>query len=123
MLQAGVLKPVHEATPCINSFVLVKCKDRSGNLKLNICLNPPYLSKAITREPYHLGTPVDIVHLLEDACIMTVCNCKKGYWHQKLDEDGASSFLTTFNIVIGRFIYTVLPFGATVARNVFSMQA
>ena len=29
MLQAGVLKPVTEATPWINSFVLVESKDKS----------------------------------------------------------------------------------------------
>ena len=40
MLQAGVLKPVTEATPRINSFVLVESKDKSGNLKLHICLDP-----------------------------------------------------------------------------------
>ena len=40
---------------------------------------------------------------------------KKGYWHQKLDE--ASSFLTTFNTELPR--YTVMPFGATVAGDVF----
>ena len=28
MLKAGVLKPVHEATPWINSFVLVEGKDK-----------------------------------------------------------------------------------------------
>ena len=28
MLQAGVLKPVHEATPWMNSFVLVESKDK-----------------------------------------------------------------------------------------------
>ena len=39
MLQAGVLKPVHEATPWINSFVLVESKDKLGNLKLCICLD------------------------------------------------------------------------------------
>ena len=38
MLQAGVLKPGYEATPWINSFVLVESKDKSGNLKLHICL-------------------------------------------------------------------------------------
>ena len=48
---------------------------------------------------------------------MTVCDCRKGYWHQKLDE--ASSFLTTFNTELGRFRYTVMPFGATVAGDVF----
>ena len=31
LLQAGVLKPVHEATPWINSIVLVEGKDKSGN--------------------------------------------------------------------------------------------
>ena len=64
-----------------------------------------------------LRTSGDIPHLLADACIMTVCNCKKGYWHQKLDD--ASPFLTTFNTEIGRFRYTVMPFGITVAGDVF----
>ena len=36
MLQAGVLKPVTEATPWINSFILVELKDKSRNLKLRI---------------------------------------------------------------------------------------
>ena len=90
MLNAGVLNPVHEATPWINSFVLVEGKDKLGNLKLRICLDPTNLNKVILREPYHFKTPEDIAHLLADACIMSVCNCKKGYWHQQLD--GASFF-------------------------------
>ena len=75
------------------------------------------MNKAITRESYHFRTPEDIAHLQVDASIMTVCDCKKGYWYQKLDE--ASSFLTTFNTEIGRFRYTVMPFGITVAGGVF----
>ena len=117
MLEAGVLAPVNEATLWINSFVLVESKDKLENLKFCICLDPTNLNKVITREPYHFRTPEDIAHLLADACIMTVCNCKKGYWHQKLGE--ASSFLTTFNTEIGRFRYTVMPFGITVAEDVF----
>ena len=120
MLQAGVLKHVQEATPWINSFVLVEGKDKSGNLKLRICLDPTNSNKAVTREPYHFKTPEDIAHLLADACIMTVCDCKKGYWHQQLDE--VSSFLTTFNPELGRFRYTVMPFGATVAGDVFQCK-
>ena len=54
MLQVGVLKPVNEATPWINSFVLVQSKDKSGNLKLHICLDPANLNKAIIREPFHI---------------------------------------------------------------------
>ena len=120
MLEAGVLKPVHEATPWINSFVLVESKDKLGNLKLRICLDPTNLNKAIVREPYHFRTPEDIAHLLAEACIMTVCDCKKGYWHQKLDE--ASSYLTTFNTELGRYRYTVMPFGITVAGDVFQRK-
>ena len=78
------------------------------------------MNKAITIEPYHFRTPEDIAHLLADVCIMTVCDCKKGYWHQKLDQ--ASSFITTFNTEIGRFRYTVMPFGITVAGDAFQRQ-
>ena len=120
MLQAGVLAPVNEATLWINSFFLVESKDKIGNLKLHICLDPTNVNKAIKREPYHFKTPEDITHLLADACIMTVCDCKKGYWHQKLDE--ASSFLTTFSTEIGRFRYTVMLFGITVAGDVFQRK-
>ena len=75
--------------------MLVKGKDKLGNLKLRVCLGPTNLNKVIVREPYHFKTPDGIAHLLADACIMSVCDCKNGYWHQQLDE--ASSFLTTFN--------------------------
>ena len=33
MLQAGHLKPVHKATPWINSYVIVEGKDKLGRLK------------------------------------------------------------------------------------------
>ena len=69
MLKVGVLKPVHEATPWIDSFVLVEGKDKLGSLKLKICLDPTNLNKVIVKEPYHFKTPEDIVHLLMDACI------------------------------------------------------
>ena len=77
MLQVGVLQLVQEATSWINSFVLVEGKDKSGNLKLRICLDPTNLNKATVREPYHFKTPEDIAYLIADACIMTLCDCKK----------------------------------------------
>ena len=100
-----------------NSFALVEGKDKLGYLNLRICLDPINLNKAIVREPSHFKTLEDIAHLFADACIMSVYNCKKGYWHQELDE--ASSFPTSFNTELGRFRYTVMPFGATGAGDVF----
>ena len=101
MLQAGVIKPVKEATPQINSFILVEGKDKSANPKLHICLDLTNLNKATVCELYHFKTLEDIAHLIANSCIMTVCDCQKGYCHQELYE--ASSFLTTFNTKLGRF--------------------
>ena len=80
------MKPPHGLT----ALCLLRGKTR---LVPRICMDPTNLIKAMVKEPYHLKTHEDIAHLLGDACIMSVCDCKKGYWHQKLDE--ASSFLTT----------------------------
>ena len=43
-----------------------------------------------------------------------------GYWHQPLNDE--SSFLTLFNTKIGQFRFTVMPFGATVASDVFQRK-
>ena len=120
MVKAGVLKPVHEATPWINSFGPVEEKNKIGNLKLRFCLDPTNLNKVIVREAYHFKTNEDIAHLLPDACIMSVCDCKKWYWHQQPDE--TSLFLTTFYTELGRFRYTVMYFGATVVGDVFQYK-
>ena len=77
MVQAGILVPVTQATLWINSFILVESTDSQGQTKLQICLDPSNLNKAVTREPYHFHTLEDISHILADACILTVCDCKK----------------------------------------------
>ena len=80
MLTVGVIKPVHEATPWINSFVLVESTDKSiGKPKLCICLDPTNLNKAVICEPYCFHTPEDIAHKLSGATVITVLNCSKAY--------------------------------------------
>ena len=106
-----------QATPWINSFILVESTDSQGQAKLQICLDPTNLNKAMTREPCHFCTPEDISHMLADACVLNVCDFKKGYWHQTLD--GAFSYLTTFNTEIGRYRFTLMPFSITVAGDMF----
>ena len=100
----------HEPSNYLDQQLLVEGKDKQGNLKLRICLDLTNLNKAIVNEPYYFKTPKDIAHLLAEACVITVCDCRKGYWHQQRDE--ASSFLTIFKTGLGRFWYTVMPFGA-----------
>ena len=77
MLQVGVLKPVNQANPWIQNFVLVEGKVKPGNLKLSICLDPTNLNKAIVYEPYRFKTPEDIALYLAEACVITFCDCRK----------------------------------------------
>ena len=120
MLQTSVLKPVTEATPWINSFVLVESKDKAGNHKLRICLDPTNLNKAIIREPYHFKDPRG--HCPPDCWSLYPDSTRfhKGYWHQQLDEQ--FSYMTTFNTGFEMYRYTVMPFGATVAGDVFQCK-
>ena len=78
------------------------------------------LNKGIICEPYHFKTPEDVTYFIANSCVMTVCDCKKRYWHQELDE--SLSFLTTFNTKLGGFWYTVMPFGITMAGDVFQQK-
>ena len=94
MLDAGVIMEVHEATPWINSFVIVETvKDRKK--KLRICLDPMPLNKAMMCVPYITRTPDDVYHKLANAKYITVIDFKKSFWQFVLDEE--SSYLTTFN--------------------------
>ena len=86
MLQAGILKPVQQAIPWTNSFVLVEGKVKLGKHELRICLDTTNLDKTIVHKPYHFKTPEDIAYLFVDACVITVSDCRKGFWYQQHDE-------------------------------------
>ena len=120
MLQAGYIKPVHEATPWINSFIIVEGKDKQGKLKIRICLDPTNLNVAVICQPWLSKTPDDIAHMLADVVIITTTDCTKSFWHEALDEE--SSYLTTFGTEFGRFHFTVMPFGISVAGDVFQRK-
>ena len=107
MLQADIIKPVHQATHGINSFVLVQGKDKIGKLKLRICLDPTNLNKVIVHKPYHFKTSEDIAYHLADACVITVSDCRRGFGHQQLNE--VSPFLTMFNTELGRTAIQLCP--------------
>ena len=58
--------------------------------------------------------------MLADAVIITTTDCTKGFWHKALDEE--SSYLTTFGREFGRFHFTVMSFGTSVAGDVFQRK-
>ena len=114
MLDAGVITEVHEATPWINSFVIVETV-KDGKKKLRICLDPKPLNKTIMFEPYITHTPDDVYHKLENAKYITVIDFKKSFRQFVLDE--GSSYLTTFNIPFRHYHYLRMPFSTNVSGD------
>ena len=114
MLDAGVIREVHEATPWINSFVIVETV-KDGKKKLRICLDPTPLNKAIMCEPYIIRTPDDVYHKLANAKYITVIDFKKSFWQFVLDEE--SSYLTTFNTQFEHYHQLRMPFGTNVSGD------
>ena len=78
------------------------------------------LARPLSKNLTTLRLQKNITHLLADATVLMVLDCKKGYWHQELDEE--SSYLTTFNTEFSRYQYTVRSFGATVVGDVFQRK-
>ena len=59
----------------------------------------------------------DIIPELGKAKCSSICDITSGYWHIPLDEE--SSLLTTFATHMGRFRWQCLPFGVSVAPELF----
>ena len=114
MLDAGVITEVHEATPWINSFVIVETV-KDGKKELRICLYPTLLNKAIMHEPYITCTPDDVYHKLANTKYITVIDLKKSFWQFVLDKE--SSYLTTFNTPFGCYHYLRMPFSTNVSGD------
>ena len=107
--------------PQSNYIVLSESTNDKGEItKLRVCLDPRDLNKWIKREQHYTKTVDEVVTQLNDAKFFTLVDAKKGYWHVPLDE--ASSYLTTFSTPFGRFRFLRLPFGLTVAQDVFQKQ-
>ena len=71
MLDVGIITEVHEATPWINSFVIVETVE-DGKKKLRICLDPKPLNKAIMHEPYITCTPDNVYHMPSTSQSLTL---------------------------------------------------
>ena len=111
-----VITPIQEPTEWVSQTVVVK--KPSG--KIRICLDPQELNKALIRERYVLPTLDDTLHELTQSSVFSKFDLAHGYWHVELDE--TSSKMTTFQTSYGRYRWLRLPFGVTVAAEVFQRK-
>ena len=127
----GILEETKDVTEWVNSFVIVEKKvpinssnshspGHSVKKKLRICLDPRDLNETLEREPYYTHSLEEIIGKFHGMTKFTIADFNKGYWMVELDPD--SRKYTTMALDIGRFQWTRLPMGSTVAHDVFQRK-
>ena len=114
--ELGVITPVDTPTNWISSLVVTM--KPNGNLRL--CIDPKPLNKALKRNDYPMRTIDDVLEELKGARFFTRLDARNGFWHVKLDEE--SSYLTTFETPFGKYRWTRMPFGVSVAPEEFQRR-
>ena len=90
------------------------------NKKLQICLDPRDLNEALEREPYYTHSIEEIMGKFHGMTRFTIADFNKGYWMVELDPE--SRKYTMMALDIGRFQWTRLAMGSTVAQDMFQRK-
>ncbi|KAK7105840.1 hypothetical protein V1264_017168 [Littorina saxatilis] len=113
MLSDGIIEKVTEPTDWCAPIVPVLKKN--GNVR--ICVDLKRLNRSVKRERYTLPTLEDMTHKLAGAKVFTKLDATSGFWQIPLQEESAK--LTTFMTPFGRFYFKRLPFGISLAPEIF----
>lgn len=115
MVEKGIISKVNEPCQYISSIVSVEKNDKEKSLR--VCLDPKYINKHVIRSKLSIPTLDSLLSELSGAKIFSVLDCKSGFWSLMLDSE--SSKLTAFNTEFGVYKFNRMPFGITVASEVF----
>lgn len=109
----GYIAKVDKPTKRVSSMVLSVKND-----KARICLDPRDLNKVISREHHPMKSIEDVIQSIPDAKVFSVLAAKSGILKIKqLEEE--SSYLTTMNTPVGRYIWLSLPSGIKCAPEIY----
>lgn len=113
-VEKGIIKPIeNEELSWVHNLVV---REKSDG-KLRICLDPKELNSVLKPEVFPIPRSEEINSQLAGKKFFTVLDCKEGFYHIKLDE--ASANLCTFNTVFGCYKFLRLPFGLSIAPQLF----
>ena len=91
---------------------------RNGDVR--ICVDLKKVNAAVKRERITLPTFEQVTGKLQGSTVYSVLDGASGYWQLSLDEQ--SSKYTTFITPFGRFRFLKLPFGISIANEVFQRR-
>lgn len=109
----GIISKVESPEGWVNNLVIVEKPDGS----IRLCLDPQDLNKVIKREYYLIPTVEELIPKLCNKSVFTVFDLKDGFYQIKLDDK--SSELCKFNSPFGCYKFNRLPFGISIAPEIF----
>ena len=113
LVKLNIIEKVTVATEFVNPIVVVLKPDNS----IRLCLDPKQLNSSLVRERFALPTFDELAYKINGSKVFSVLDADKGFWQLKLDRE--SSDLTTFVTSFGRYKFLRLPFGLSIAPEIF----
>ena len=113
--EKGIITKAIEPSAWISSMVVV-----TKPQKIRIFLDSKNLNQAILRPKFQMPVLGELLPKLNKARIFSTFDAKDGFYQVGLDEE--SSRLTTFWAPLGRYRYLRMPFGISLAPEVFESR-
>ena len=114
--EKGIIKKAVEPSEWISSMVIV-----AKPQKIRICLDPKDLNSGVQRLKFQMPTLEELLPDLSKARIFSSFDAKDGFYQVSLDDESRRK-LTTFWTPLGRYRYLRMPFGITLAPEVFESK-
>lgn len=108
-----IVERVEHPKSFVSNLVIIEKSD--GNLRL--CLDPQELNKVLLREYHLIPTLEEIVTKLQNKSLFSVLDLSDGFYNIKLTDK--STDLCTFSTPFGCYKFLRLPFGLSVAPEIF----
>lgn len=108
-----IITKVEHPKSFVSNLVIIEKKDGS----LRICLDPKDLNNVLLREYHLIPTLEEIITKITNKKYFSVLDLSEGFYNIKLDKK--SSELCTFNSPFGCYQFNRLPFGLSVAPEIF----
>lgn len=113
LVEHKVIAKVDHPKNYVSNLVIIEKKDGS----LRICLDPKDLNNVLIREHHLIPTLDEIVPKLCNNKYFSVLDLSDGFYNIKLTDESCD--LCTFNSPFGCFKFLRLPFGLSVAPEIF----
>ncbi|XP_062523487.1 uncharacterized protein K02A2.6-like [Corticium candelabrum] len=112
----GVISKVDLPTDWCSGMVIVP----KPNGRVRVCVDMSKLNESVKRERMVLPSVEHTLAQLQGARVFSKIDANSGFWQIPLSNE--SALLTTFITPFGRFCYNRLPFGITLAPELFQKK-